>query len=110
VGGNRRKRQVDQEHPRFAEWYAAYPAHKEPGAASDAFTRAVAKGADPQDLIDAAKRYCDDPTVRRGYIKNPATWLNKKCWLDEATPTASASDGYRPYQNPTDQSVYDEDL
>lgn len=72
--------------PRFAEWYAAYPVHKAPGDAETAYARAVRDGADPQVLLEAAKRYCDDPQVHRGYGKHPATWLNKKCWLDEDTP------------------------
>ena len=43
-------------------------------------------GADPEVLIDAAKRYRSDPQVLRGYGKYPATWLKGKCWLDEETP------------------------
>jgi hypothetical protein len=37
-------------------------------------------------LLEAAKRYCDDPQVHQGFGKHPATWLNKKCWLDEDRP------------------------
>lgn len=88
------------DHPRFAEWYAAYPLHKERAAAVKAFAKAAAK-ASPDDLIAAAKRYHDDPQVRRGYIKNPATWLNKGCWLDEPAPgfAATGTDG-RPEHGP----------
>jgi hypothetical protein len=72
--------------PRFGEWYAAYPVHKARGDAETAYAKAVREGADPQALLEAAKRYRDDPQVHRGYGKHPATWLNKKCWLDEDTP------------------------
>jgi hypothetical protein len=72
--------------PQFAEWYAAYPVHKAPGDAETAYAKAIREGADPQVLLEAVKRYCDDPQVLRGYGKYPATWLNKKCWLDEDTP------------------------
>lgn len=104
VGGNQTssppKSPKAGEHPRFAEWYAAYPLRKERAAAVKAFTKAVAK-ARPDDLIAAAKRYHDDPQVRRGYIKNPATWLNKGCWLDEPAPgvAATGTDG-RPEHGP----------
>lgn len=71
--------------PLFAEWYQAYPVHKDRGAAEKAWAAAVREGADPQVLIAAAKRYRTDPQVGRGYAKYPATWLNAKCWLDEST-------------------------
>jgi hypothetical protein len=72
--------------PRFGEWYAAYPVHKARGDAETAYAKALREGADPQVLLETAKRYCDDPQVLDGYGKHPATWLNKKCWLDEPTP------------------------
>jgi len=72
--------------PRFGEWYAAYPVHKARGDAETAYAKAVREGANPQGLLEAAKRYCDDPQVHQGYGKHPATWLNKKCWLDEDRP------------------------
>jgi hypothetical protein len=72
--------------PRFAEWYAAYPVHKAPGDAEKAYAKVIREGADPLLLLEAAKRYCDEQQVLDGYGKHPATWLNKKCWLDEATP------------------------
>ena len=99
----RTKRPPAGEHPRFAEWYAAYPLRKERAAARKAFNKAVTKVDDVQILFDAAKRYAEtDPHVLRGFIKNPATWLNKECWLDEPAPTAAATgtDG-RPGQLPT---------
>jgi hypothetical protein len=74
--------------PLFDEWYAAYPVHKARGEAEQAWAKAIREGADPQVLIAAAKRYSDEPQVLRGFGKYPATWLNKKCWLDEDTPTA----------------------
>lgn len=91
----------DSEHPRFAEWYAAYPLRKERDAASKAFNKAVAKVGDVQILFDAAKRYTEtDPYVRRGYIKNPATWLNKGCWKDEPDAQADQKRNERPASGP----------
>lgn len=71
--------------PLFDEWYAAYPVHKSRGDAEAAWPNAI-READPQVLIAAAKRYSSDSQVLRGYGKYPATWLNKKCWLDEDIP------------------------
>jgi len=71
--------------PLFAEWYAAYPVHKARGDAEAAWAKRMQEGVDPQELIAAAQRYRNDPQVARGYAKHPATWLNKKCWLDEDT-------------------------
>ena len=90
--------------PRFAEWYAAYPVHKSPGDAETAYAKAVRAGADPQVLLEAAKRYCDDPQVHRGYGKHPATWLNKKCWLDEDTPLPQEQAPARPAMRQTNYS------
>lgn len=73
------------EHPDFAEWYAAYPLHKARGAAARAYARAVRKTS-PQVLLEAARRYRDDPNRNPKYTKHPATWLNGECWLDEPEP------------------------
>jgi len=82
--------------PQFAEWYAAYPVHKAPGDAETAYAKAIREGADFHVLLEAAKRYRDEPQVLDGYGKHPATWLNKKCWLDEPTPRRSGN-GHRDY-------------
>ncbi|MER7213161.1 helix-turn-helix domain-containing protein [Streptosporangium sp. NPDC000239] len=75
------------EHPRFAEWYAAYPLRDKRPDAVKAFNRAIAKVGDAQILIDGAKRYAaHDPRVKRGYIKGPSVWLNNECWNDEIPP------------------------
>lgn len=55
-------------------------------------------------LLEAAKRYCDDPQVHRGYGKHPATWLNKKCWLDEDTPLPREQPPDRPAMRQTNYS------
>lgn len=89
MGGNKRTK-ANEEDPAFAEWYAAYPVHKARGAAVKAYAKALDKpGVTPEVLLDAAKRYRDEPQVKRGYGKHPATWLNNDCWLDEPTPLAA---------------------
>lgn len=85
---------------RFDDFYRVYPRREAPADAEVAWTKAIEDvGADPQTVIDAAISYAmarkgKDPT----YTKLPATWLNKRCWEDEATPAYNArSNGYQPY-------------
>lgn|GEM_PF-4301109 len=81
-----------KDHPRFAEWYAAYPIHKAPAAARKAFNKAITKVDDVSVLVDAALRYRTDPQFLRGFGKHPATWLNGECWLDEPAPSPQVRD------------------
>lgn len=74
----------DEEHPRFAEWYAVYPLHTKRPLAVKAFNKALTKVADVQILIDAAERYAKyDRRVRDGFPMGPAVWLNNDCWDDD---------------------------
>jgi hypothetical protein len=70
--------------------------HKARGAAVTAYNKALKK-TDPATLLAAGKRYRDEPQVKRGYGKHPATWLNQECWLDEPTThdhlAATGTDG-----------------
>ena len=79
--GGKARTKKDEEPGSFAEWYAAYPVHKARGAAVKAYANALNK-TDPETLLAAAKLYRDEPQVKRGYGKHPATWLNQQCWLD----------------------------
>jgi len=52
----------------------------------------VRDGIDPGLLLSASARYRSDCTgLDPSKIKHPATWLNGKCWMDEADrPIVSA--------------------
>ena len=104
----RGRRTQPTDDPLFDAWYAAYPLHKSRGDAEKAWAEVRVAGADPQLLTEAALRYHDDPFVKRGFIKNPATWLRAKCWLDEPAPEQPpATNGHQP---PGKQTNYpDED-
>lgn len=74
---------VPDEHPDFAEWYAAYPRREARGGAERAY-RTARKSTDAEVLLEgarkAAQRYAgSDPQ----FIPLPATWLNQKRWLDD---------------------------
>ena len=96
--------------PSFESFYATYPRKVGHKAAEKAWLKALKDGADPEAVLAGAERYRrerdgQDPQ----YTKHPATWLNQGCWEDDPAPLVSAND-YRPWTNPTDLSVYDEEL
>lgn len=99
VGGNKRPK-ADDEHPRFGEFYAAYPKKADPADARRAFNKAIKKVSDPQILIDGARRYAREKAgTEKRYIKAPAVWLNKESWLNEpdAPLGATGTDGIPGY-------------
>lgn len=90
---------------------AFWGAYGRKGAKATAFTewrRAVAR-ASPDVIMAALPAYLaskPDP----GWRKDAERWLKGDCW--ESTPVAngSAINGHRPYQNPADQSAYDDPI
>lgn len=73
------------EHPRFAEFWTAYPLKSGVADARKAFGKAVDAGADPDMLIAAAGRYarhCQRTAKERKYIKHGSGWLNGERWAD----------------------------
>lgn len=67
---------------RFDEFWDIYPKRVGRKAAATKWQTAV-KTATPEQIINAAKRYRDDPKRDPEYTANPATWLNQERWLDE---------------------------
>lgn len=73
----------EKQQPKFDEWYQHYPKKAGRGQAERAFKTAM-KAVSFDTLVNAAKAYSDQVEGKdRTYIKNPATWLNGKCWEDE---------------------------
>jgi len=70
---------------RFDEFWAVYPKKVSKPDALKAWTTAT-KRADPQDVIDGARRYAEDPNREPGFTKNPGTWLRNDCWDDGPIP------------------------
>lgn len=108
--------QKDHHLEAFGAFWFNYPKKKAREEAKKAWIAAIERGAEPKHVVDAAQAYAreragEDPK----YTKYPATWLNKGCYDDEPdTPgrpsLRAVSGGWQPFQNPADQSVYDEDL
>lgn len=110
--------QKDQHLDAFGAFWIVYPKKKAREEARKAWIAAIDRGADPQHIVTAATGYAKE---RHGedakYTKYPATWLNKGCYDDEPDPQpgrtqlrAVSGDSWRPFQNPENHDVYDEDL
>jgi hypothetical protein len=73
----------------FEAFYEAYPKKVDRGDAERAYLKAL-KLATPEQLLGRAQVYA---AARAGkdpeFTKAPATWLNKKSWLDEIAPSAT---------------------
>lgn len=69
----------------FDEFWGIYPNRKEKQAAKRAFAKAILV-ADPEKIIEGARRYRDDPNRDQAYTKHPTTWLNGGCWDDDPIP------------------------
>lgn len=68
----------------FDDFWREYPKREAKGAAERAWAKAVRK-ADPSTIVAGAVAYAELCKGReRRFIKNPATWLNADCWLDES--------------------------
>ncbi|AXH70465.1 replication initiation protein [Gordonia phage Daredevil] len=67
----------------FDEWWSVYPRREGKRAARAKYELAIERGATVGDLLAGAARYRDSPTRTPKYTKQPATWLNQDCYLDE---------------------------
>ncbi|MEU6641260.1 hypothetical protein ABZ863_01780 [Saccharomonospora sp. NPDC046836] len=100
----------------FQRWWSAYPKKRKLQDARRVFVKTVKAGHDPAFLIAEAERWRDLWAAagyvgkERQFIPDPTTWLNQKRWTDEppASRAGAGSGGWQPYQDPVDQSVYDE--
>jgi hypothetical protein len=79
---------MKHESEEFKTFWAIWRPHRRHtdgrGDARDGFEKMVAKGANPQDIIDGAEWYLshvlDDN--ERSYIPLAKTWINKEAWAD----------------------------
>lgn len=71
----------------FEEFWLQYPhrggAKKGKSDAKKSWDRAIKAKTNPSQIIQGAMRYAADAQVIRGFAKNPATWINQRCWHDE---------------------------
>jgi hypothetical protein len=72
--------------PRFDEFWAVYPIHRDRKAAEIAWAKAVTR-AEPDAIIEAAARYRDDPNRDPAKTKYAQGWLNGDRWQDDPLPS-----------------------
>lgn len=70
----------------FGLFWNAYPRKISVVSARAAWGVAVGK-CSPQVLIEAAKRFADDPNREAQYTPAPANWLDQERWHDDPLPT-----------------------
>jgi hypothetical protein len=85
----------------FDRWYALYPKKVEKIAAQRSFTRLIASGTITfDDLMVVTTRFRASVARKdKQYVKGPAVWLNKGCYLDE--PDAPSQTLGSPIAAPT---------
>lgn len=69
----------------FSLFWASYPKKEGKGQAEKSWAKAKSKKDFPciDAILEAVDRYKRSEQVVKGFVKNPATWINGKCWLDE---------------------------
>jgi Helix-turn-helix domain len=68
----------------FSHWYSIYPRRIARRTALKAYKQARSRGASAETLLDGAKQYAAQRADQEPrFTKNPATWLNGDCWLDQ---------------------------
>lgn len=103
----------------FGDFWLIYPKSRDKDATREAWDAAIAAGADPHQIIAAAKAYAREKAGQEWrFIKHSANWLRERRYEDDYAPEPNGAPqlralpggGWRPFQNPEDHDVYDEDL
>lgn len=76
----------------FDTFWQEYPRKQAKGAARKAWSSAVRKERAVA-IIEAARRYRDDPNRQDEFTPHPATWLNGERWSDVPMPTKRRDTG-----------------
>lgn len=77
----------------FEEFWRAYPKKTGKKKVAGIYERLISRGEVTHDeLIDGISAYKKSETVKKGFIKNPETWLNGGCWADEHTANDEESE------------------
>jgi len=80
---------VNGTHPAsFDDFWRAYPRRAGKKAALQAWLAAI-READADCIVEAARRYSNDPNREPRFTPHPATWLRQGRWDDEPLPSRS---------------------
>lgn len=78
----------------FQEFWKAYPRPRDRNQTEQAFTSAIASGADPSGIISAAKAYAKEQAGNgRTFMAYSDTWLVKRRWEDHADAQPRSAGG-----------------
>ena len=78
----------------FEKFWAAYPRRVAKLAAKKAWDRIKPNSDLAESIVKAVEAQKSGDQWRRGYIPNPATWLNQGRWQDETDSMESGGDKY----------------
>lgn len=91
----------------FDRFWAAYPRKCGKGAAERSFERIRPDAALLDRMLRAIETQRQSDTWLRGYIPNPATWLNQRRWEDEPDGVAAPAAQQTPHSPPPPTPVLD---
>lgn len=100
----------------FGRLWALHPKSKDYDKTLDAWTAAVLGGVDPRKITAAAVAYAREVVGQEfRYVKQSAGWIRERRYEDKHAPEPTGKPdlrpvggkGHRPYQPPTDHSVYE---
>lgn len=91
----------------FDRFWAAYPRKVGKGAAERSFERIRPDAALLDGMLRAIESQRQSDTWQRGYIPNPATWLNQRRWEDEPDGVTAPAAQQTPHSPPPPTPVLD---
>ena len=88
----------------FARWYSTFPNKVGRGAAEKSWATIDPDDALVDRMVAAVAEQVRWRTAANGDFrppwKNPATWLNQKCWEDAPAPDSASADDDEPQYKP----------
>jgi uncharacterized protein YdaU (DUF1376 family) len=79
----------------FEKFWSEYPNKTGKGGAFNSWKKIKVDDELLQAILKSIALYKQTKQVKEGYIKNPQTWLNNRCWEDEVIAPSSNDDSSR---------------
>lgn len=79
----------------FEKFWSEYPNKTGKGGAYNSWKKIKVSDELLQSILKSINLYKQTKQVKDGFIKNPQTWLNNRCWEDEVITTTSDDDSSR---------------
>mgnify|MGYP003339921917 CR=1 FL=1 len=77
--------------PEFEEFWQLYPQKTGKGEAYKSWKKIKPDSKLRELISNAVGKYKLSKKVKEGFVKNPATWLNQRCWEDETQEEVAVS-------------------